>query len=101
MNQPVETDALQKQIKYYQMVAIGSKDLPAVTLSNTGGFADVLRELPTHAHFAFTPHCTDVHFCVFLPPFNYFHFFGLTAIIKFPVDSKHKRHWHSSNGTRS
>lgn len=64
VNQPVETDARQKQIKYYQMVAIGSKDLPAVTLPNTGEFADFLRELPTHAHFAFTPHCTDVHFCV-------------------------------------
>lgn len=64
VSQPVETNAPQKQIKYYPMVDIGCTDLPEVTLPTISEFADVLRELPIPAHFEFTIQCMDVHFCI-------------------------------------
>jgi len=64
LSQPVEADALQKQIKYYQMVSPASKGCPAGTFPNIGEFADVSRELSIHAHFAFTSHCIDMHSCI-------------------------------------
>lgn len=57
---------LRKREKYYQMVSITSKDCPAVVSPKSSGFADVSRELSIHARLAFTTHCTDTHFCIWL-----------------------------------
>lgn len=78
VNQPVETDARQKQIKYYQMVAIGSKDLPAVNTSKHWWICRFSKGAPHPCSLCIhsSLHWRALLCLIFLSPFNYFHFFA-------------------------
>lgn len=63
VSQPVETDALQKEIKYHPMVAAGCTDLPAVT-SQTSVSLQMFKGAPQPCSLCIHYPVHNMHFCI-------------------------------------